>query len=317
MVGFLLRRAAQAVIVLLGVTMATFILQSLVGSGPELARAIAGPRATAAQIHAFITQYGLNHPLPVQYLAFLWQLLHGNLGYSYKLNEPVTAILQHQIPKDVVLVGSSLILALLIAIPMGIAQAARRNKLTDYAGTGIAFLLYSMPSYWLGLLLVAALSVSLHLFPPEAPQGATITAVISDPRALVLPVLTLTLVSFALFSRYMRSSAIENLAQDYVRTARAKGATERRVLWRHLLRNSLIPVTTMVGLSLPGIFTAGLVVEYVFNFPGTGLSYYTAAVSSDYPVELGITVLVAVVTVAGNFLADVGYALLDPRVRYE
>lgn len=317
MIGFLIRRTVQAVIVLVGVTVVTFVLQSLVGSGPTLARAIAGPRATPAQIHAFITQYGLNHPLPVQYFSFVWQLLHGNLGYSYKLNQSVTSILQHQIPKDVVLVGISLVLALLIAIPMGVAQAARRNKPIDYAGTGVAFLLYSMPSYWLGLLLIAALSVSLRVFPPEAPQGTTITQVISDPRALVLPILTLTLVSVALFSRYMRSSAIENLAQDYIRTARAKGAPERIVLRRHLLRNSLIPVTTMVGLSLPGIFTAGLVVEYVFNFPGTGLSYYTAAVNSDYPVELGITVLVAVVAVLGNFLADISYAVLDPRVRYE
>jgi peptide/nickel transport system permease protein len=304
------------VLVLLGVTVITFVLENLVATGPQLARAVIGVRATSAQIHAFEAQYGLDHPLPVQYAQFLWQLLHGNLGYSYKLNLSVNTLLAQDLPTDVLLVGSAIVLAVLIALPVGIAQAVRRNRAVDYLGTGVSFLLYSMPTYWLALLLIELMAVTWHLVPPGVQAGAGFSQVIDQPRALVLPILTLVLVNFALFSRYMRSSAIEQLAEDYIRTARAKGAPERVVLARHLLRNAVGPVVTLVGLSLPAILTAGLVVEYVFNFPGVGLAYYNAATTSDYPVLLGITVLIGLVTVVGNLLADVGYALLDPRVRY-
>jgi peptide/nickel transport system permease protein len=316
MIGYLVRRVLQAVVVVIGVTIIAFILQSLVATGPNLAHAIIGPRANRAQINEFVRQYGLSQPLPVQYLHFLWQLVQGNLGYSYKQNQTVDAIIAHELPKDLVLVGIALVISILLAVPIGIAQAVKRNKPTDYVATGISFILYSMPSYWLGLLLIAALAVGAHVFPSEAPQGATITQVLADPAGLVLPIATLTLVNLALFSRYMRSAAIETLVQDYIRTATAKGVPQRRILFRHLLRNSLIPVTTMVGLSIPGIITAGLVIENVFNFPGLGLTFFTAATTFDYPVELGITVLVGIATVLGNLLADVSYAVLDPRVRY-
>ena len=315
MTGYILRRIGQAVIVLLGVTILVFILQHLLPG--SIARAIIGPRASAAQLAAFNREYGLDRPLPVQYFSFLGQVIHGNLGYSFKQNTSVDAIVLHDLPNDIVLVGTSLVLALLIAIPLGIAQAVRRNKLTDYTATGVSFLLYSMPAYLLGLLLISVFAVNLRLLPAEAPQEPTITGVLSDPAGLVLPIATLTLVTCALFSRYMRSSAIESLAQDYIRTARAKGLGQFAILSRHLLRNSLIPVVTLVGISLPGILTFGLIVEELFNFPGVGLAYFNAAVNGDYPVVFGVTVLVALATVAGNLFADVAYAILDPRVRYD
>ena len=221
MTGYILRRIGQAVIVLLGVTILVFILQHLLPG--SIARAIIGPRASATQIAAFNREYGLDRPLPVQYFSFLNQVIHGNLGYSFKQNMSVDAIVLHDLPNDIILVGTSLVLALLIAIPLGIVQAVRRNKLTDYTATGISFLLYSMPAYLLGLLLISVFAVNLRLLPAEAPQEPTITGVLSDPAGLVLPIATLTLVTCALFSRYMRSSAIESLAQDYIRTARAKG----------------------------------------------------------------------------------------------
>ena len=315
MTGYILRRIGQAVIVLLGVTILVFILQHLLPG--SIARAIIGPRASAAQLAAFNREYGLDRALPVQYFSFLNQVVHGNLGYSFKQNTSVDAIVLHDLPNDIVLVGTSLVLALLIAIPLGIAQAVRRNKLTDYTATGVSFLLYSMPAYLLGLLLISVFAVNLRLLPAEAPQEPTITGVLSDPAGLVLPIATLTLVTCALFSRYMRSSAIESLAQDYIRTARAKGLGQFAILSRHLLRNSLIPVVTLVGISLPGILTFGLIVEELFNFPGVGLAYFNAAVNGDYPVVFGVTVLVALATVAGNLFADVAYAILDPRVRYD
>jgi peptide/nickel transport system permease protein len=314
-IGFIIRRIGQAIIVILGVTLIVFILRHLLPG--NIARAILGIRATPFAIAAFNRQNGLNNPLPLQYVTFLNQLLHGNLGFSFKQNMTVDAIVVHDLPNDIVLVGVSLVLALLIAIPLGIVQAVRRNKLTDYTATGIAFVLYSMPAYLLGLLLIAAFAVNLRLLPAEAPQASTIGGVLADPSGLVLPVATLTLVTVALFSRYMRSSAIDTLTQDYIRTARAKGLRQSAILSRHLLRNSLIPVATLVGISIPGILTFGLIIEQLFNFPGVGLAYFNAAVNGDYPVVFGITVLVAVATVLGNLIADVAYAVLDPRVRYD
>jgi peptide/nickel transport system permease protein len=311
----MLRRIAQAVIVVLGVTAVTFILEHLIPG--SLARAILGTRASGAEIAAFNRANGLDHPLIEQYLVFLGRLARGDLGYSYRLNQSVDSLILGQVPNDVALVGTALALALAIAIPLGIVQAVHRNRAVDHAATSAAFALYSMPSYWLAILLVAGLSVAVHVLPAEAPQAATVGGLLADPRALILPVVTLTLVNVALFSRYMRSAAIATLAEDYVRVARAKGLPTRLVLSRHVVRNSLISVTTLIGLSFPAVLTSGLVVEYVFNVPGVGLSYYTAAVRADYPVELGITALVGTVTAAGNLLADVAYAVLDPRVRYD
>lgn len=315
MTGYILRRIGQAVIVILGVTMIAFILEHLLPG--SIARAIIGPRATRIQIGQFNREYGLDQALPLQYLSLLNQLLHANLGYSFKLNQSVDSIVAEDLPNDALLVGASLVLSLLVAIPVGLVQAVRRNRAVDYLATGVSFVLYSMPSYLLGLLLIAAFAVNLHLLPAEAPQASGIGGLLSQPAGLVLPIATLTLVSYALFSRYMRSAAIETLAQDYVRTARAKGLRPRAVVLRHVLRNSLLSIATLVGLSLPGILTFGLIIESLFNFPGVGLQYYNAAVNGDYPVEFGITVLVGVVTVVGNLLADVAYAVLDPRVRYE
>jgi peptide/nickel transport system permease protein len=314
-ITYIVRRIGQAIIVLLGVTLIVFILRHLLPG--SIARAIIGVRATPEQIAAFNRQNGLDRPVPLQFLSFLGQLVRGNLGYSFKQNMSVDSIVAHDLPNDLLLVGVSLLLALLIAIPVGVLQAVRRNKVSDYAATGISFVLYSMPSYLLGLLLIAVFAVNLRLLPAEAPQAPTITGVLADPAGLVLPIATLTLVTCALFSRYMRASAIENLAQDYIRTARAKGLGQSAILFRHLLRNSLIPVVTLVGISLPGILTFGLIVEQLFNFPGIGLAYFNAAVNGDYPVVFGITVLVALATVLGNLFADIAYAVLDPRVRYD
>jgi peptide/nickel transport system permease protein len=314
MTGYIVRRLLQAVIVVIGVTLLTFLLQHLIPG--NIARAIVGPRATASQIAEFNREWGLNRPLPLQYASFLNQLAHGNLGYSYKQNRSVDSMVVQYLPRDVMLGGVSLILAVLIAVPIGLTQAVRRNKAADYVGTGVSFVLYSMPEYWLAFLLIAGLSISVRLLPPQAPQGNSLAAILAHPSGLVLPIATLTLITFALFSRYMRSSAIDTLNQDYIRTARAKGLSERWIRYRHVLRNSLLPIATLIGLQLPWLVTSVLVVEYVFNFQGLGLQYYNAALNSDYPVELGITVLVGVLAVVGNLFADIAYAVLDPRVRY-
>jgi len=312
--GYIIRRIGQAIIVILGVTMIAFLLEHLIPGG--IARAILGPRATPLSIAVWNKRNGYDSPIWYQYWIFLDHLVHGNLGFSYKLNRSVDSIIANDLPRDVLLVGTSLVLAVIIAVPVGVMQAVKRNRALDYAGTATSFVLYSMPSYALGLILIALFAITIKALPAEAPQGTTIGSMLAHPSGLVLPVATLTLVTFALFSRYMRSSAIESLAQDYIRTARAKGLPERKVLQRHLLRNSLIPVATLVGLSLPAVLTAGLVLEYLFNFQGLGLEYFNAATTDDFPVMLGITVLIGFATVLGNLLADIAYAVLDPRVRY-
>jgi peptide/nickel transport system permease protein len=311
--GFLLRRIGQAAGVLLGVTVAVFILEQLTPG--SLAHAILGPRASPPAIAAFNAANGLNHPLVVRYVDFVWRLLHGNLGYSYRLNRSVGWLIVHQGPNDLIVVGLGFLAALVVALPLGLAQAVRRNRLLDHVSSAGALALYAMPSYWLALLLIAALSIGTHLLPPEAGQSSAPAGILADPRGLVLPVLTLALVNIAWFSRYMRSAAIDTLAQDYVRLARAKGLPQRLVLIRHVLRNSLLAVITLLGLSVPMLLTSGLVVEYVFNIPGVGLTYWVAATNADYPVELGVTVVVGLATVLGNLLADLSYAVLDPRVR--
>jgi len=312
--GYIIRRLGQAIVVVLGVTMIAFFLEHLLPGG--IARAIIGSRATPQQIALFNKANGLDSPVWYQYWVFLGHLVHGNLGFSYKQNRSVNSIIANDLPRDLMLVGTSLVLAVLIAVPVGVVQAVKRNRGWDYAGTAVSFVLYSMPSYALGLILIGLVAIKFRIFPAIAPQGASVGAMLAHPSGLVLPIATLTLVTYALFSRYMRSAAIDSLAQDYIRTARAKGLSEKLVLWRHVLRNSLVPVTTLVGLSLPAVLTAGLVIEQLFNFQGLGLEYFTAATTYDFPVMVGITLLVGLATVVGNLLADLTYAILDPRVRY-
>jgi peptide/nickel transport system permease protein len=311
--GFVIARTLQAIVVLILVTLVVFFLQHLL-PGSE-ARAILGLHASTAQVQAFNRANGLNQPVIVQYLNYIWRLLHGNLGFSYKLNESVTALLANDIPNDMVIVIPAVVLSLAIAVPVAMYQAIRRNRLFDHAATGVAFVLYAMPSFWLGLLLVGWLSVSLRWLPSQAPQASSVGGVLAHPAGLVLPILTLALANVALFSRYMRSAVIDTLAQDYIVTAKAKGAGMGALLRRHVLRNSLSSVITLLGLTLPAIFTAGLIVEQIFNLNGTGLAFFTAVSSQDYPVELGILLVIGTATVVGNALADVGYAVLDPRVR--
>jgi len=314
MIGYLIRRLFQAILVTFFVTVITLLLVHLFPGGPV--RAMLGPRASAAQVAYFNKQYGFNRPIYVQYGKWIWQLLHGNLGYSIKLNQTVASELTNRLPKTIILVGLGTVVSLLFGIPLGIYQAVRRYTVGDYVLTGISFLGYATPTFFIALLLVEWFAVDSHVFPPFAPQGDTVGAVLSQPRALVLPVLAYGFLLYALWSRYMRSSVMDNLVQDYVRTARAKGASERRVLWGHVFRNSLISIVTLLGLSLPTLVAGAIFIEVVFNYPGMGYAFYQAAENVDYATLLGFTLVATAATIIGNLLADVGYAVLDPRVRY-
>jgi peptide/nickel transport system permease protein len=315
MTRYLVRRTAQAIFVLFIVTVIVFSILHFLPGSP--ARAMLGIKATPGAIAAFNAANGYNRALPVQYLLYLDRLVHGNLGFSYHFDQSVGSLLALDLPKSALLVGASYVLALLIAIPMGMVQALRRDKLVDHTLTTFSFVGYAMPTFWLGILLIVGFSSTLHVFPPEGPQGATVGAALSDPGAMVLPVVTLTIVTVAQFSRFMRASTVENLLQDYVRTAQAKGLSWWQLVRRHLLRNSLLPIITLVGLSLPGVLSGAIIVEALFNYPGMGWLFWTATGARDYPVLMGFTIVVAAATVVGNLLADVAYAMADPRIRYQ
>jgi peptide/nickel transport system permease protein len=252
--------------------------------------------------------------VPVQYWHWLTGVLSGNLGFSYVQNQSVASLLAQRLPKTALLAAVSVVIAVVIAVPVGFFQAVRRNRVGDYVVTTVTLVLYSTPAFWVAILLIDVLAVRLHAVPAEAPQGS-FSALFSAPQALVLPVLTITLVTVAAFSRYTRSSVLDELAQDYVRMARSKGAGRRVILFGHVLRNAAGPVVTLLGLSLPFIVSGTLITEQVFNYPGIGLLTFNAATSQDYPVMLGVVVVVGAATVIGSLLADVTHAVLDPRVR--
>ncbi|MFC8825561.1 ABC transporter permease [Streptomyces sp. NPDC057137] len=311
--SFLFRRALQAVAVIVIVTIVVFGLLHALPGGP--ARGILGPQATAQQIASFNHDQGLDKPIPVQYFYYLNNLLHGDLGSSYTLNEPVSQLITERLPKTLVLTALSAIVGLLLAIPLGMWQAVRRNRPVDYVITTLSFIAYSTPVYFLGLILVLVFSQVLPWFPSQAPQGDTLAQVFADPQALVLPVVAGAASMIAVFSRYMRAATLENLSEDYVRTARAGGSRSRAILWRHVFRNSLTPVVAMLGYYVPVLFGGALVVEQLFNYPGMGLLFWTAAQSSDYPVLLGCVLVIAIATVVGTLLADIVQRLIDPRVK--
>ena len=300
--------------VIVAVIAVMFILIHLIPGGE--ARAVLGPKATPIAIRNFNVQNDLNLPLWDQFLHYLWNLSHFNLGRSYYANESVTTLIGNALPKTLILVGFGTLLALIIAIPMGVYQVVRRNKPDDYVLTGLSFILYAMPAFLLGTLLILWFAVYLHWFPTEAPQASSVSGVLSDPRALVLPVVTLSAVSVASYSRYMRSSMMETMTEDFIRTARAKGAAPRRVLFVHGLRNAIIPIITLLGLSIGTIVSGAVLTESVFNYPGMGLLAVNSAFREDIPTLLGVVFVVTIATIIGNLIADILYAVADPRIRY-
>ena len=314
MIGFIIRRFLQSLVVLLLVTVIMFIMFHSLPGNP--ARAELGVKAQPQAVAAFDKLNGFNRPLWYQFWVYLDHLAHGNLGFSYIQNASVAQLFAQRFPKSILLVGLATIVAIIVAIPLGILQAVRRNKWDDYVFTGSSFVFYSFPTFWLGLILIEIFAITLHVFPPTAPEGTSVWGILSDWQGLVLPVATLSLVSIASYSRYMRSAMIESMAQDYIRTAKAKGLTQRAILFQHALRNSLIPMATLVGLSIPGLLSGAVITEQVFNYPGVGLLFIQAADSEDFSILLGLTLVAAVGVIIGNLVADILYAVLDPRIRY-
>ncbi|WP_031466362.1 ABC transporter permease [Sciscionella sediminilitoris] len=313
MLRYITRRLVFAILVVFLVTVLTFVLLHLLPGGP--ARGILGMEATPDQIARFNQEKGFDQPLYTQYWDYLVRLLHGDLGDSYTKNEPVSALLAQRLPKTLLLTVIYTLIGIIIALPAGIWQAVRRNRAADHILTTLSFLLYATPVFFLSLLLIILFSQVLPWFPAQAAQDESFGSVLADPGSLVLPIVAGAATVVAAFSRYMRSSTLDNLAQDYVRTARAKGTSERRIIVRHVFRNSLTSVVSMLGYYIPVIFGGALVIESMFNYPGIGLLFWSAAQEQDYPVLLGVVLLIAVATVVGSLLADLAQLFIDPRVR--
>ena len=313
MSAYLLRRIGSSIVVLIGISIFMYLLLHVVFPSP--ARLALGLRANNAQIAAFNKANGFDRPVFDQYLTYINGLLHGNLGYSYAENQTVAGLFQERLARSIYLSGISLLFAILIAIPLGVFQAVRRNSLGDNVATSAAFILYSMPVFFLGLILIQVFALSFPILGFEASQSTSIWTVIGDWHDMLLPILTLVLITVANFSRYMRSSSIDVLAQDYIKVARAKGLPERLVLLRHMVRNASLPMVTLIGLFLPALLAGNLIVETLFNYQGLGLLFFNSLQKEDYPVLLAYTLLGAVFVVLGNLVADFALTVADPRIR--
>jgi len=313
MTAYLIRRLGTSIVILVGISIFIFGMLHIIFPSPAID--VLGPRANTVLINAYNRQHGFDDPVLVQYAHYMNGLVHGNLGYSYKLNQSVLQLFQERWARSAYLSGSALVLAILIAVPLGIYQAVKRNTLGDNAATTVAFVLYAMPDFFLYLIAIALFALAFPIFSYEASQSTSVPTVMLDWHAMTLPIVCLTLLNVAGYSRYMRSSAMDSLAQDYIKAARAKGLPERLVLLRHLLRNACLPMATLIGLSIPALLAGNVIAEYVFNYQGLGLLFINSLNNEDYPVLLAYTLVGAVLTVAGNLMADIALTVADPRIR--
>ncbi|MGD0055110.1 MAG: ABC transporter permease [Acidimicrobiales bacterium] len=319
MFNYILRRLGQSIIVLLIVMLITFTLPYFEVQGILApAYSVLGTHANPHTVHVWGVQHGMFRPYWVRFWEYIDQVFfHFNLGHSYKQNLSVWGIISLYVPRTIWLALSSLILTVIIALPLGIYQASRRNSTVDYVATGTAFILYGIPAFLLGILMLQFFSFSFLHLPASPPSGVAPWAMFTDPAGFILPVVTLTLLSIAFLSRFMRSAVLEVLVQDYVRTAKAKGCSNRRMLVHHAIRNALGPIVIILGLYFPGLLGGAVVIESVFNYSGLGIQIINAATTLDVPTVLGITLLVAILTLLGNLMADVFLGIVNPRIRIQ
>ena len=313
---FILRRLLAAVPVLLIITFATFFLMQLLPGGP-LAAYENNPEISQKDIERLRHEMGLDRPIPVQYWAWLKNFVQGDWGYSFTTKRPVLTEIWDRLPNTLYLTGISLIVALIIAIPEGIISATRQYSLFDHITTSLAYVGRSMPVFYSGLLLIIIFSIWLRWLPSGGMQTlGTQFSLVDSLRHLVLPVLSLSTLIAAKYVRFLRTSMLEVIHLDYIRTAAAKGLSERVIIFKHAFRNAAIPLVTVVAIDLPVLFAGALFTETIYSWPGMGRLFVDAATRFDYSVVMGIVAAIAFLVVVSNLLADVVYAILDPRITY-
>jgi peptide/nickel transport system permease protein len=315
---YIARRLLIAIPTLLIISFVIFAILAL-APGDPLAQFALNPAISEATRDRIREQLGLDQPWPVRYVKWLTALVQGNWGFSFATKAPVIDLIWQRLPQTLQVVGLAYVLAVLIAIPIGIISAVKQYSFFDQAATLFAFVGFSVPSFFTGLLLILIFAVNLKWFPIVYSSTLQVTdwnSFWAMARQMVLPVTVLLVQQTAALTRFMRSSMLDNIPLDYVRTARAKGLADRAVITRHVLRNSFIPVITLVALGIPTIFAGAIVTENLFRVNGLGQLLITSIQNSDTPVVMALTFIFATLTVLFNLVADLLYGVLDPRVRY-
>lgn len=311
---YILKRLLLAIPVLLGITIIDYFIMSLAGNPMDI---LAGPRMTQEAIAFKAAKLGLDQPVWVQYFNWLSEVLRGNLGYSYKSYQPVAQMIGSHLGPTLLLMGASMVVGLLIAVPAGIYSAVHRYQKRDFAVVTASFLGSSVPGFFLALILIYLFTVRLGWLPSSGMETPGVGGDFLDvARHMVLPVIVLAASVASSNIRYIRSAVLEILEMDYLRTAKAKGIGHFRVINKHALRNALLPIVTVIGMQIPTLFGGAVIVEQIFSWPGLGLITMNAITARDYPVIMGVCLLSAVVVLSANLLTDVVYALVDPTIKY-
>jgi len=318
---YIARRFLASIIVILGVTAITLALMKTTSGSyvPGIDLNPSLPPDDIARLRAYL---GLDRPGWQWYLTWIWGVLHGDFGHSMIDGSTVMSHITDRLPNTIELTGTAIVIGVLIAIPVGVIGALRHGSKTDHTLTVVSVAGFAVPQFWMGLILILIFSVTLEQHGlPWLPSSGAYSAVnggdiLDRLQHLILPATVLSFFYISTWSRFIRSSMLEVLSQDYIRTARAKGMSERRVVYLHGLRNALIPLITLIGLELPGLVSGGLVVEVVFGWPGIGKLAFERALQYDYTTVMGVTFFATLLVIVGNLLADVLYGVLDPRIRY-
>lgn len=323
MLRYVLFRIINLIPLFVGITFITFLVLRLAPGSPTLYEGAFDPRIKPESIKRLERLYGLDKPLTEQYLYWLKRIIKLDFGESFVDGKPVTKKIAERLPVTLTINLISLIFVLTIALPLGIISAIKRGTIFDRIVTISVFILYSMPSYFLALLLISIFAIKLKVLPISGLESIDrsshdILSVFFDRlKHLILPVTVISVGEIAVFSRYMRQKMIEVLEEEYILTAIAKGLSKKDVVKKHALKNASIPIVTLLGLSLPGLIGGSVIVESIFAIPGMGLLFYESAMARDYPTIMGVLTLSALLTLIGNLIADITYALIDPRIRYE
>lgn len=312
---YILKRVLIAIPVLIGITIIDYAIMCLAGSPLEMLK---GPRVSEAAVEAKKIALGLDQPFYVQYFIWLGQLLRGNLGYSVKSYQPVSEMIKSHLGPTVLLMGTALIVSLIMSVPAGIYSAIHQYSKGDYAVVTLSFLGSSIPGFFLSLLLIYLFTVKLGWLPSSGMTTLGTDGGFSDVvKHMIMPVLVLAVSMAGSNIRYIRSAVLEILQQDYLRTARAKGIGRLRVIYKHMLRNALVPIVTVIGMEIPMLFGGAVIIEQVFSWPGLGLMTMSAITSRDYPVIMGVCLFSAIVVLFANLLTDILYALVDPTIQFD
>ncbi|MGG3563187.1 ABC transporter permease [Neobacillus rhizosphaerae] len=316
---YLIKRLLQSIPILIGISIMTFAIMQLAPGNPM--QTMIDPKISAEEIERAQENLGLNDSLPVQYFNWITQILQGNLGYTIKTGQPVGQLILERLPATLLLTGTAFIIAFVIGVPLGVYSATKRNKLPDYVLTVMSFIGISIPSFFFGLGMIFIFALKLGWLPTSGMVtiGADYTgfALFMDYfKHVIMPALVLALPTVAVVMRFTRSSMLEVLNQEFIRTADSKGLSKAKVYLKHALRNALIPVITIFGLSIPFLFGGAYITEHIFNWPGMGSLGIQSIVAREYPVIMALNLFTSILVMAGNLLADVMYAWADPRIRY-